>query len=61
MTAKDGTLRRCQPGAFTQGAVMQNALAKSVKVFAYVVVLLMVVGIVYASYISLRYFDGIGV
>ena len=40
---------------------MQNALAKSVKVFAYVVVLLMVVSIVYASYISLRYFDGIGV
>jgi len=40
---------------------MQNALAKYVKVFAYVVVLLMVVGIVYASYISLRYFDGIGV
>ena len=43
------------------GAAMQDALAKSLKIFAYVVVLLMVVGIVYASYISLRYFDGIGV
>jgi hypothetical protein len=40
---------------------MQNALAKSVKIFAYVIILLMVVGIVYAIYISFRYFDGIGV
>jgi hypothetical protein len=40
---------------------MENALAKSVKILAYAVVLLMVVGIVYAGYISLRYFDGIGV
>jgi hypothetical protein len=40
---------------------MQNTLAKSMKIFAYVVILLMVVGIVYAGYISLRYFDGIGV
>jgi hypothetical protein len=40
---------------------MQNALAKSLKIFAYVVVLLMIVGIAYASYISIRYFDGIGV
>lgn len=40
---------------------MENALAKSVKIFAYVVVLLMIVGIVYAAYISLRYFHGIGV
>jgi hypothetical protein len=44
-----------------KGAVMQNALAKSLKIFAYVVLLLMVVGMVYASYISLRYFNGIGV
>jgi hypothetical protein len=40
---------------------MQNTLAKSMKIFAYVVILLMVVGIAYAGYISLRYFDGIGV
>jgi hypothetical protein len=40
---------------------MQNALAKSLKIVAYAVVLLMIVGIAYASYISLRYFDGIGV
>ena len=40
---------------------MQNALAKSLKIFAYVVLLLMVVVMVYASYISLRYFNGIGV
>jgi hypothetical protein len=43
------------------GAVMQHALAKSLKVFAYFVVLLMIAGIAYSSYISLRYFDGIGV
>jgi hypothetical protein len=40
---------------------MENALAKSVRILAYAVVLLMIVGIVYAGYISLRYFDGIGV
>ena len=40
---------------------MEHALAKSVKILAYVVILLMVVGIVYASYISLHYFTGIGV
>jgi hypothetical protein len=40
---------------------MQNALARSLKIFSYVVVLLMIAGIVYAGFISLRYFDGIGV
>jgi hypothetical protein len=40
---------------------MQGTLAKSVKIFAYVVILLMIVGIAYAGYISFRYFDGIGV
>ena len=40
---------------------MQNALAKSLKIFSFVVVLLMIVGIAYASYISLKYFNGIGV
>lgn len=40
---------------------MENTLAKSVKVLAYGVILLMVVGIAYSAYISVRYFDGIGV
>jgi hypothetical protein len=40
---------------------MQNALAKSLRVCAYFIVLLMIVSMVYASYICLRYFDGIGV
>lgn len=40
---------------------MQNALAKSLKILAYAIVVLMVAGMVYASYISIRYFDGIGV
>jgi hypothetical protein len=52
---------RVLPDTFTQEAVMQNALAKSLKIFAYFVVLLMIAGMIYASYISFRYFDGIGV
>lgn len=58
---KHGRLQLRRFGAFTKGAVVENALAKSVKLFAYVVVLLMIVGIVYAAYISIRYFHGIGV
>lgn len=40
---------------------MENTIAKSVKAVAYIVIALMVVGIAYSAYISLRYFDGIGV
>jgi hypothetical protein len=40
---------------------MQNALARSVKIVGYVIVLLMIVSIVFAGYITLKYFDGIGV
>jgi len=40
---------------------MQNVLARSLKIFGYVIVLLMIVSIFYAGYISIRYFDGIGV
>jgi hypothetical protein len=40
---------------------MQNALAKSVKILAYAVILLTIVGIAYSGYITFRYFDGIGV
>jgi hypothetical protein len=40
---------------------MEQTLAKSIKAVAYLVILLLVVGIAYAGYITLTYFDGIGV
>lgn len=51
---------RCGGNAYIEETVMQAWVAP-LKLFSYVVVALMLVAIVYAAFISIKYWSGIGV